>query len=184
MWSLLLGLWKARRARKAAVAAIVPFVERSRRRLSGISDAAWLDPYLVGFMLMFITLLARREVESLDSQALGLVQCGAWGEITGLKADLIGEETLHLCATGDRDFERGCRDAMTVDLALYRSSIMRNADLGIVRLQGEAGFGGDRDAEVEDIMLLWEHFFDAQILQAGLQRFAAGRPAGVAHPAG
>jgi len=186
MWPLLLGLWKARRARKAAVTAIAPFVQRSRRRLGDIPETAWLDPYLVGFVVMFITLVARRQVDALDSQALGLAQCSAWGEITGMKPDLIGEETLHCCEIGDRDFERGCRDAMTVDLALYRSSIMRHGDLGVMRLQDDSGFdiAGERDCEVDDIMQLWDGFFEAQVLQTGLHRHAPERASDVAHRAG
>jgi hypothetical protein len=171
MWPLLLGLWKARRARKAAVAIIAPFVEQSRRRLKDIPESAWLDPYLVGFMVMFITLVARREVNALDTQALGLVQCGAWGEITGMKSDLIGEETLHLCATGDRDFERGCRDAIAIDLALYRSEVARNSDLGITGLQEGLGFGidGESEPEIDDVVLLWQHYFETAITSYSAQ---------------
>lgn len=157
MWPLLLGLWKARRGRKAAVAVIAPFVQSSRQRLNGIPASAWLDPYLVGFMVMFITLVARRQVDALDSQALGLVQSGAWGDITGLKSDLIGEETLHCCETGNRDFERGCRDAISLDLALHRS----NADFSIGGLPDSIE---GRDAEVDEVMHLWEHCFDTQVL--------------------
>ncbi len=166
MWPLLSGLWKARRGRKAAVAVILPFVERSRQRFSPVPDAAWLDPYLVGFMMMLITLVARREVEVLDTQALALVQCSAWGEITGLKPDLVGEETLHLCATGDREFERGCRDAIEIDLALYKSLIVRNSDLGFSRLHAGFGFhlAGERVPEFDDIMALWDRYFDAQLM--------------------
>lgn len=186
MWPLLFGLWKARRGRKAAVAAIAPFVERSRRRLKDIPESAWLDPYLVGFMVMFITLVARREVNALDTQALGLVQCGAWGEITGMKSDLIGEETLHLCATGDRDFERGCRDAIAIDLAFYRSVVARNSDLGIVDPHDGLGFDieAERDPDVDDIMLLWEHYFETQVMtHAAGQNAIPGRAADIAHSA-
>jgi len=167
MWPLLLGLWKARRGRKAAVAAIAPLVERSRQRLNGIPDAAWLDPYLVGFMITFITLVARREVNALDSQALGLVQCSAWGDITGMKAELVGEETLHCCELGDRDFECGCRDAVTVDLALYRGSFTREADRG-----EERNIGVDEVADIDAIMALWEEHFDAKVLYAASRRDA------------
>lgn len=166
MWPLLLGLWKARRGRKAAVGIIAPFVTHSRQHLGSIPDSVWLHPYLVGFMVMFITLVARREVNVLDTQALGLVQSGAWAEITGLRPELIGEETLHCCAVGDRDFERGCRDAIDIDLALYRSSAMRNADIGFTGAHHGLGLGmnGERDPEADNIMLLWENYFDTHIL--------------------
>jgi hypothetical protein len=185
MWPLLLGLWKARRGRRAAVATISPFVESSRRRLKDIPESAWLDPYLVGFMVMFITLVARREVNALDTQALGLVQCGAWGEITGMKDDLIGEETLHLCATGDRDFERGCRDAIAIDLALYRSEVARNSDLGIGGLNDDLGFGlgGERDPEIDDVMLLWQQYFETQITSCSARSNMPGPGIGSIHSA-
>lgn len=186
MWPLLVGLWKARRGRKAAVATIAPFIERSRQRLRDIPETAWLDPYLVGFMVMLITLVARREVSALDSQALGLVQGGAWGEITGVKSDLIGEETLHLCTTGDREFERGCRDAIAIDLALYRNSVERNSDLGFTGLHDGLGLdmGEARDPEADNLMLLWEHYFDAQVMaHSAAQRVVLERGAGLAYPA-
>jgi hypothetical protein len=184
MWPLLFGLWKARRGRKAAVAIIAPFVERSRRRLKGVPDSAWHDPYLVGFMVMLITLVARREVNALDTQALGLVQCSAWSEITGM-TDVIGEETLHLCETGDRDFERGCHDAMAVDLALSKSAAARDSDLGISDLDG--GLGGaidaERDPEMDEAMQLWQQFFDAQVMTHVAQGIMPARGAGAINSA-
>lgn len=50
-----------RRGRRAAVTTIGPLVERSRAALNGIPDIAWRDPYLVGFMLTLITIVARVE---------------------------------------------------------------------------------------------------------------------------
>lgn len=177
MWPLLLGLWKARRGRKAAVVTIAPLVEHSRRRFKEIPETAWLDPYLVGFMMMLITVVARREV-TLDTQALALVQSGAWGEITGMKADLIGEETLHLCTTGDKNFERGCRDAIAVDLALYRSSVAQNSDFGVFGLD----IGAERDPETDNVMLLWEQCFDGQVMtHAAAQSIIPGGVDDIAH---
>lgn len=168
MLPLMLGLWKARRGRKAAVAIIAPFVARSRNRLNGIPEQAWLDPYMAGFMIMLITLVARRAVSILDSHALGLVQCEAWAEITGMKSVLIGEETLHLSATGHKTFELGCRNAIAFDLALYGTSM---AGVAAVPLEGVDG-ALDRcvnDAETSlhesgDISALWGHYFDGHMM--------------------
>ncbi|MCW5567025.1 MAG: hypothetical protein KIS84_02215 [Dokdonella sp.] len=102
---------RVRRARKAAVAAINPHVERSRSRLHGISDAAWRDPYVVGFLAMLITLVAQKEESRLGDQALGLVQLDAWEEITRVKTSNIGEEICLLSANGDTAFLSGCRNA-------------------------------------------------------------------------
>jgi hypothetical protein len=169
MWWMLLGLWKARRARKAAVTIIGPLVERSRRRLNGIPGPVWFDPYLIGFMVMLITLIARRRVNVLDNQALGLVQCGAWGTITGLKADLVGEETLHCCAIGDRDFARGCCDAANFDLALHGGAIGYTSDLTMCPKDDE-GFASEGGPHAGDAIQLWDHYFETHVINATSQR--------------
>lgn len=164
MWPLLRGLWKARCGRKVAVAAIAPLVERSRHRLTDIPDSAWLDPYLVGFMVMFITLVARRKVDALDTHALSLVQCNAWGDITGMRSDLIGEETMHLCSTGNKEFERGCRDAIAFDVELYKTAVEPNTDLDF-SLRPDGGdpnmSDGSRSA---DVMIMWEDYFEHRVM--------------------
>ena len=66
-------LLRARRGRKAAVAAIAPQVDASRHRLTGIPDAIWLEPYVVGFITALITLIARETVGSLSVRAMGLL---------------------------------------------------------------------------------------------------------------
>lgn len=174
MWRMLSGIWKARRARKAAVAIIAPFVERSRRRLSGIPEAAWLDPYLVGFMVMLITLIAWRRVNALDNQMLGLVQCGAWGDITGLKADLVGEETLHFCAIGDCEFERGCFDAASIDVALQRSAVAFHDDVDICLQEGEV-CAAACDTGTADVIQLWDHYFETHVINAFARQNAEER---------
>lgn len=165
MFPLMRGLWRARRARKAAVATIGPLVTQSRHRLNGIADTCWLDPYMAGFVVMLITLVARRAA-TLDNQNLGLVQCDAWAEITGVRWSLIGEEVLHLSATGDKEFEAGCRNAIAFDLALYGTSM---AGVAPVHLDGAKG-EFDRYMHTEsnlsenpDIRALWMHYFDAHI---------------------
>jgi hypothetical protein len=124
-----LDLRKARRSRRAAVAAIAPFVRESRRQ-ANIPDGFWLDPYVVGFMVMLITLVARREERTLDTHVLGLIQSEAWSEITGLEVDLIGEEVLHLSSAGDRMFELGCRNALVFE-----------QELGSALARGGSAFG-------------------------------------------
>ena len=91
---------EARRGRRAAVTMIGPLVERSRAALNGIPDIAWRDPYLVGFMLTLITIVARIESRALQDDDLSLVQSQAWQAITGMDADLIGEDALTLSDSG------------------------------------------------------------------------------------
>ena len=50
MWHWAFELSRVRKARKAAVTVISPIVEKSRHRLGGISEVAWSDPYMIGFM--------------------------------------------------------------------------------------------------------------------------------------
>jgi hypothetical protein len=102
-----------RRGRRAAVRTIGPLVERSRASLNGIPDTAWRDPYLVGFMLTLITIVARLESRNLQDHDLGIVQSQAWGTITGMDADLIGEDALTLSKSHPREFQHGC-DAATI----------------------------------------------------------------------
>lgn len=170
----IIGLWRAGRGRKSAVATIVPLVEQSRHRLHGIADAAWLAPYMVGFTVMLITLIAKRRISALDPQELGLVQREAWAEITGLKAELIGEEVLYLSATGHGEFAAGCRNAVAFDEAL--SHVSPNGEQG----QLEYFVGAEKtltpfrerseeqEAILEDpgIALLWRQYFDEHLRES------------------
>lgn len=107
----MLDVWRARRGRKVAVAAIAPLVESSRRKLNGLAQSDYLEPYIVGFLSMLITLVARRTMAAATDDAVGLVQAEAWGEITGLGSDSIGEEICLLSSSGDVDFYSGCSAA-------------------------------------------------------------------------
>src|SRR5215213_7269457 len=108
----MLELLKARRSRKAAVAAIAPLVERSRVRACGIPESTWFDPYIVGFLVTLITVLARQRHADLRPPSLALIQIEAWTKISGSSFGLIGEEIFFLSASRDRAFETGCRDAV------------------------------------------------------------------------
>lgn len=157
---------KVRKARKAACATISPMVARSRRRLGDIPDTAWANPYVVGFMVMLITIVARTEVGKIEGQALCLVQAKAWEDITGMRSDLIGEEVLLLNAARNRDFEIGCQNAMTLGSMLIGNSIM-NAGPGTEWHDRHPDLH-DTDADViwserDDVSALWERFFDAHV---------------------
>lgn len=166
MWPVLRALWTARRGRRAAVAAIAPLVTKSRHRLDGIPDEAWLDPYIIGFMMMLITLTARRSVNISDSHTLGAVQAEAWTRITSMRLSAIGEETVHLSATEHEAFEAGCRNAVAFDLALYGTSVVGVAD-GMsahvdeieIDMSGAPAAAGGR----ERILALWHHYFESHI---------------------
>jgi hypothetical protein len=118
----------------------------------------------VGFLVMLITLLAKREVDALDSQALGLVQSEAWTEITEMRSDLIGAEVIHLSVAGHKVFELGCRDAVAFDLALHGTSIAGVFDLGSGMMDDTLSACADNPArqisENQDILALWDHYFE------------------------
>jgi len=105
---------EVRRGCRAAVATIGPLVDRSRASLNGIPDIAWRDPYLVGFMLTLITIVARIESRSLQDRDLSLVQSQAWKAITSMDADLVGEDALTLSTMHPREFQHGCYCATKV----------------------------------------------------------------------
>ena len=123
MWCLMLqwalDISRTRKARRAAVAAIAPIVEGSRHRLGGISDVAWSDPYVVGFLVMLISIVAKLESSKISGDALCLVQCRAWEEITATESDAMAEQLLILSADRNRDFEFGCRNAAAFSAILF-----------------------------------------------------------------
>jgi len=110
-------VFKTERARRSAVAAIRPFVNRSRAKRE-IPDSLWFDPYFVGFLGMLITLTASWKGRRLDNDDLASVQSKSWAAITGLRSELIGDEICSLSAAHDEHFEMGCRNALAFFQAL------------------------------------------------------------------
>lgn len=166
MWRWAFDLSRVRRARKAACAAISPMIERSRHRLGGIPDAAWSNPYIVGFMIMLISIVARVEVGKIEEQALCLVQAKAWEDITAMRSDLIGEDVLLLSAARNRDFEIGCRNAMTFGSLLIGNSILsagRGVDWKDRQFDLNDAESGRSWMERDDVAAAWERFFDAHV---------------------
>ncbi len=175
MWRFLLNLSRTRRARRAATAVIVPLVEASRRRLGGIAEATWSDPYVIGFMAMLITLISRIEVGRLDNDALGTVQIGAWQDITGLSGSTVGEDMLHLGAAHDRGFEAGCRDAVTFGSMLVARSLLftgagktwQTETWQTETWQTATDPSRAPPAARDDVSAAWEQFFDANVARRG-----------------
>ncbi|MGO4712001.1 hypothetical protein [Bradyrhizobium sp. 2TAF24] len=168
-----------RRGSKAAVALIGPLVDSSRSRLNGIPDIAWLDPYLVGFMVMLITIVAKREVARLQDEALCSVQSQAWSEITGLRTELIGEEALLLSSARHQQFELGRQRALALGLHLYGGAahaVLQNDAWpgGIVPFPAQMLDSGESVSTAEQIdrrdamLALWSDTFDAYIAQLPL----------------
>ncbi len=163
MFHSLSGLWKARQGRRAAVAAILPLVERSRTRCQGITAGTWLDPYMIGFMMMLITLTARHKVSEMDSLFLGLVQQEAWAEITGMRPELVGERALNLSASGSRTFALGCQNAVAFDAAFSRSQ--ESALFDDRRFAKDAGDDELSDGlDDQSVLALWADCFESHVV--------------------
>lgn len=163
-WALELS--RKRKARKAAVAAITPLVEASRQRLGGISDATWSDPYIVGFLVMLISIMARMESGRISADAMCTVQWRAWEDITTLETDVIAEQLLHLSTERNRDFEQGCHNAAAFSSILFGTELLPEG-VGLAILE-EWVRKPDEDsanafAQREDVNAAWAQFFDAHI---------------------
>jgi hypothetical protein len=156
-WGLL-GLWKARRGRRAATAAISPLLTRTRQQLGDLPDSVWREPYVVGFLGMLITLHARRGVGSLGAAALASAQAGAWSDITGMGANLIGEEICFLSAAGDKAFDLGCRNATAFFEALELLNHQNEESLFKELILAEDSGRADVDRSA-----LWARYFDAYV---------------------
>lgn len=161
MWFSLLGLLRARRGRKAAVSVIAPLVDSSRYRLNGIREDVWLEPYMVGFIVMLISLIARRRVSDLSGQTLGLVQAEAWTDITGLPPELLAEQVLHLSAVRHNAFEAGCHRAADIERALSSATTQRE-DLAS-GTHPRCSAGAQDVFERQLVFSLWQEFFDAHL---------------------
>jgi hypothetical protein len=107
---------------------------------------------------MLITLHATRNAGSLGAAALASAQAGAWSDITGMAANLVGEEICFLTAAGDKVFDLGCRNATSffeaVDLLDRRSeeSLLKDR-ISLL----------DCDQVEEARSALWARYFDAYV---------------------
>lgn len=161
MWHWAANLSRSRRGRLAAVGTILPLVEKSRLRLGAIPDAAWSDPYIVGFMMMLITIIARMEVGRIDSETICHVQAKAWQDITS-QENPIGEEVLLLSAANNQHFETGCRNAAEfASFLVSRSVLLRNNE-------GESpdvrsGYHEAALSDRYDVLVAWENCFDMRL---------------------
>ena len=165
----MLRFLRVRRARKAAVSVLAPHVASSRRRFGAIPDGLWLDPYMVGFVGMLITLIARRAVGPLDANAMAMVQTEAWADISGMRAELIGEEIFYLSSVQDKSFAGGCGNARAFLEAYFHQSIEDEMMdwTGAAGAGVYAGSGEHLDIHAGgDASFLWRLFFDSRLAGA------------------
>jgi hypothetical protein len=156
-WGVL-GLWRARRGRRAATTAISPLMNGTRERLEGLPGSVWREPYVVGFLGMLITLHATRNAGALGTAALASAQAGAWSDITGMAANLVGEEICFLSAAGDKAFDLGCRNAAAFFEAV--EILDRRNDESLFKERSSPVACGQAE---EDRSALWARYFDAYV---------------------
>jgi hypothetical protein len=166
MWHWALELSRTRKARSAAVAAISPILDQSRHRLGGVPDAAWSDPYIIGFMIMLISIIARIETGRIAGDSLCKVQRKAWEDITRTNSNMMIEEMMLLDTTHDREFELGCRNAATLGSLLLGNSVR---DGGAMLREEHSRDATETQtieplAQREDVSAAWIQFFETYIL--------------------
>ncbi len=172
------GLGKAARARRVAAETIGPLVDLSRQRIGPIPEDAWRDPYLIGFLGMLITLVAKVATEGrIGDDGLALAQLEAWSDITGEQDGLVGQEICLLSLGQNADFNRGCHNARRF------MQVFHGADDPYVSAESDAAelSGADDILAAEDAAptpehahafgqggllaaALWERYFDQHIL--------------------
>jgi hypothetical protein len=166
MWQWTLEFSRTRRARRAAVAAISPIVQGSRQRLGGISDGAWSDPYIIGFLVMLISIIARLESGKMSTNSLCAVQRNAWRDITETRSEGMAEQLLLLSADRNRDFELGCSNAAAFGTILFGSDILLEG-AGLRRADWWQRDPEDSSTSIlahrEDVDAAWTQWFDAHI---------------------
>ena len=166
-----LSFWRARRGRKAAVAALRPYVEETRRAFGPDCGAVWEHPYAVGFLVNLITLAAAEAADPEPTEALGLVQSESWQALTGVPAGLIGQKISLLSIADDAHFISGR------DNAFIFFEAMRNSQRDPLQLLTETA-GSDPSAfrlsasrTPAQLAELWNELLHARVrpAPAGLQ---------------
>ncbi len=145
--------------------------------MGDIPEDAWRDPYLIGFVGMLITLVAKVESGGrIGDDPLALAQLDAWSDITGEPDGVVGQEICLLSLAHNADFARGCHNArrfMKVFHGAYTPDDPADPD------SVELGNMADQLADQEVILApehahafgsggllaaaLWERYFDRHI---------------------
>lgn len=121
-------LFKIRKARRMAHAAIDPFLRRDPGGAVILQGGDWLQPEIIGFLATLVTLIAQRHCGPMRNHALAAVQSNVLNAVTGIGPELIGEEICLLSSRGDPAFAVGARGAAAFVEALRPPSVLDEAD--------------------------------------------------------
>jgi hypothetical protein len=151
----MLSLIRVRQGRRFATRILKPLVDASRIRLGGIPDDTWSDPYVIGLLSTLVTLLAREQLQSLEGDDLGLVQVGAWKDITSTSNDDVGQDICILSMNRDIAFQNGYRTAGALFRAIAACGFDLQRDVDTADAAPHAG--------VDQVLALWACAFDDRI---------------------
>jgi hypothetical protein len=129
-------LLRIRQARRAAYAALGPFVDRSVADGPAPQAGDWLQPQIIGFLATAVTVIALRTSGALRSHALAAVQSHVLSALTGIGPELIGEEICLLSSRRDPAFAAGAIGALAFVEAQPTPSRQDAADDGFERAEG------------------------------------------------
>ncbi|MFJ5370306.1 hypothetical protein ACIPIA_13885, partial [Bosea sp. CER48] len=121
-------LFKIRKARRMAHAAIDPFVRRDPAGTATLQAGDWLQPQIIGFLATLVTLIAQRHCGPMRNHALAAVQSDVLNAVTGIGPEVIGEEICLLSSREDPAFAAGARGAVAFLEALRPPSALDEVD--------------------------------------------------------
>jgi hypothetical protein len=107
----MLNLIKIVPARRAAMAALKPFVTQPHGFVTSSAQTGWLHPHVLGFLSTTVTLIAEAANGPFRNHTLAAIQASVLAAITGASAQLIGEEITLFSSSNDPDFAGGCQAA-------------------------------------------------------------------------
>ena len=121
-------LFKIRKARRMAHAAIDPFLRRDPAGTVLLQPGDWLHPQIIGFLATLVTLIAQRHCGPMRNHALAAVQSNVLNAVTGIGPELIGEEICLLSSREDPAFAAGARGAVAFLDALRPPGVLDEID--------------------------------------------------------
>lgn len=155
----MLSFLRIRQARRAAYAALEPFVHKTSTDGREPQAGDWLQPQILGFLATAVTVIALRTSGGLRSHALASVQSQVLNALTGIGPELIGEEICLLSSRQDPAFADG-----SVGAIAFLDMLVRNAPAAADLAADPAGRGAEPGSGLRRTLdELWEEHVGAFI---------------------
>lgn len=134
------GIFKARKARSAAMAVVPAFVGYTERRLH--ANVVSLDvPFVAGFVTIFITQIAQARVLRLPEDILGIVQAEVWAALLDSEPEWTGEQISFQSGRADPVFLFGGANAHYFCRALFSAIGIHELEMLAKTFCFEDGYG-------------------------------------------